>query len=287
MSKYTTEVRYVCEYYADKTESVGYDEVDSVIEAAIPHIFENFDIYDESYRPVLEKKILRHFYTREIGYETVGLWKLHLNNKLNEIMPYYNKLYESAALDFNPLNDVNYTVSHEGTARDSESGTDLKTLNTQKATTNTGTIGNTEGGTTAVSGSSQDTSSGQSVDKYSDTPQGGITGLIGDETTGQQYLTNARVINTSDSSSGSNSQTTTHGKTNTETLNTTETTNDTGTVSGTKARTLNSTDEYVNTISGKMGVTSYSKLLKEYRETLINIDLQIINELNDLFFILW
>lgn len=68
-----------------------------------------FPIFDESYRSVIETKILRHYYTREIGLETVGLWKLKLNTKLNEIMPYYNKLYKSELIEFNPLYDVELT----------------------------------------------------------------------------------------------------------------------------------------------------------------------------------
>ena len=71
----------------------------------------NFDypIFDEEYRPILEEKITRHFYFREIGFETVGRFLYHLETKMNEIMPYYNQLYESTRLEFNPL--INYQVT--------------------------------------------------------------------------------------------------------------------------------------------------------------------------------
>ena len=39
----------------------------------------------------------------------MGLWKLRLCNKLNEIMPYYNQLYKSQLIEFNPLYDVDLT----------------------------------------------------------------------------------------------------------------------------------------------------------------------------------
>ena len=55
-----------------------------------------------------------HYYTREIGFETVGLWKLKLQTKLNEIMPYYNKLYETELLKYNPLYDVDMTTTNVG-----------------------------------------------------------------------------------------------------------------------------------------------------------------------------
>ena len=96
MSNYTTEVRYICEAKAGLTESAGQNSVNEIIAASLSSIFNfNFPIFDEQYRSVLETKILKHYYTREIAFESVGLWQLKLDTKLNEIMPYYNQLYES------------------------------------------------------------------------------------------------------------------------------------------------------------------------------------------------
>ena len=113
MSKYTTEVRYICETAIGLEESAGYTNVNDILEQCWNKIF-NFDfpIFDENYRRTLCIKILKHFYTREIGEETVGLWKLRLDAKMNEIMPYYNKLYEAWAEDFNVLDDTNITRQH-------------------------------------------------------------------------------------------------------------------------------------------------------------------------------
>lgn len=113
MSLFTTEVRFICENYAGYSESQGYKKVNEIVHAAAPEIFDEFnandEFFDESYRPLLEEKILKHFYTREIGYETVGLWQFKLNQKMSEIMPYYNRLYRSELIDFNPLYTVNTT----------------------------------------------------------------------------------------------------------------------------------------------------------------------------------
>lgn len=110
MSKYTTEVRYLCEFEAGYKESQGYQSIDEIVTKAAPKIFDfDFPIFDADYRLPLEKKILKHFYTREISEETVGLWKLRLEDRLNLIMPYYNKLYESELLEFNPLYDADYS----------------------------------------------------------------------------------------------------------------------------------------------------------------------------------
>lgn len=87
-----------------------------MIKIAYPSIFSDYiPFFDESYKEVLYIKILRHYYTREIGLETVGLWKLKLNTKMAEIMPYYNQLYQSELLKFDPLKNTQYSVKSKRT----------------------------------------------------------------------------------------------------------------------------------------------------------------------------
>lgn len=170
MSKYTTQIRFICESYCGLDESVGYDSVNEIIDRAIPHVFSfSFPIYDESYRNVLCHKILKHYYTREISAETVGLWKLWLDARLNEIMPYYNQLYKSAMIEFNPMYDVDLTTQH--------------------TRTNEGTTGSSQSGS----------SNSGNMDAFSETPQGGL-----DNVENLSYLTTARKI-TNDASFNSNS----------------------------------------------------------------------------------
>ena len=54
---------------------------------------QDYPIFNESYRNILNKKILDHYYMDEIGYETAELFKHFLNARMNEIMSYYNELY--------------------------------------------------------------------------------------------------------------------------------------------------------------------------------------------------
>ena len=54
----------------------------------------DYPIFDESYRDTLNTKILNHYYMNEIGFETAPLFRFYLKEKMNEIMPYYNVLYE-------------------------------------------------------------------------------------------------------------------------------------------------------------------------------------------------
>ena len=69
---------------------------------------DTYPIFDNNYRNTLNNKILNHYYNNEIGFETPELFKFYLNNKLNEIMPYYNTLYENLKLyDNNLMSNVN------------------------------------------------------------------------------------------------------------------------------------------------------------------------------------
>jgi hypothetical protein len=51
-----------------------------------------------------ECQILNHFIMRRIGQETFTAFQLFLENKLNEILPYYNIMFDSLA-DYNLFND--------------------------------------------------------------------------------------------------------------------------------------------------------------------------------------
>lgn len=236
MSKYTTQVRFICETSANLTESVGFNDIEKVLDNSWNKIFSDFPIFDEKYRAELCKKILRHYYTREICCETVGRWKLFLSDKMKNIMPYYNQLYQSELLKIEPLVSVNRNVSHEG------KGSENKTTNRNGTnSSNTRTDGNTN-----------------TWSYYSDTPQGGIDGLESND-----YLTNATHNIGADSTNSTLS----------------------GTTSDSETGTGNRSESYVDKIVGYEG--NQSEMLLKFRETFINIDMMVIDELKDLFFTLW
>lgn len=315
MSKYTTQVRFICESVSGHTDSVGFDDVDSVIEGAIPHIFDfDFPIFDENYREVIETKILRHYYTREIGLETYGLWKLKLQTKLNEIMPYYNKLYQSELYTYNPLYDVDMTTTNVGQRTGERTDLNSGEISDSRSRANTieenGTTvderKNAFDGTresensesnvnTSESTGSRDT---QSRDMYSDTPQGSLTGVDTNA-----YLTNFRKILGDDStnevghSTGvtSGTQKITDGNTettqgsNVSSSKREETATDTGsqtTSSSTVGKSKN-TEDYVMHVFGKSAGANYAKMIKDFRDNLLNIDMDIIRDLADLFMLIW
>ena len=81
-----------------------------------------FPIWSEDHRGELEKKIIEHYYFRQIGFETVGRFKFKLNTRLREIMPRMNELYKTTLFKYNPIE--NYNMEEQGTDKrtaDSES----------------------------------------------------------------------------------------------------------------------------------------------------------------------
>lgn len=104
--------------------------------------------------------------------------------------------------------------------------------------------------TTENSGTSTGSASANAVKKFSNTPQGSVENL-------DSYLTEATVDNATETSDAETSATSS------------------GESSGTTRHTL--------TRKGNQGVNTYAHDMKELRETFLNIDRMIINELKDLF----
>ena len=285
MSKYTTEVRFICEQAAGLTESVGLADIDDVLENSYDKIFKvdkipMFEGETAEHRKELYKKILGHYYTREIGYEVVGLWKQKLNQRMMEIMPYYNQMYESELIEFDPMKNIDKTMTDAEVGARNTAGTTDNTRNVTLRHDRTTTRGNDTN--TNVINSNADT-----WVLFSDTPEGGITGISnassGSSVGNDAYLTNAthNIV-----TPAGQTNTNTYGNV-TETYNASgdkaDTTAEHGAISGSEGTSLQGEHH----VTGKEGVESYSKLLLQYRETMLNIDMLVIEALSDLFLNLW
>lgn len=107
------DLKTVMEGLTGKLRPVDEAGIPKLVQDARPLIFYEHDFYDPVKLPALETKILNHYLFREICDTPVSRWKFLFNRKLAEILPYYNDLYKSAELDYNPLWDVDYTVEEE------------------------------------------------------------------------------------------------------------------------------------------------------------------------------
>lgn len=256
MAQYTTQIRSWLKTLAGNPPT---ENVVQIVSQTKGKVFDsNWPIFDETYRPLLEQKILEHYYFREIGLETVGLFKVFLNRKMNEIMPYYNQMYESQLLKFNPFYDVDVNRTHnrkeDGTADTTETG-HVTTANTS-----------TESGTNSNTRSSNETRNEKL--RHSDTPQSGLA-----DVESGTYLTNADVNDESRNASVND-----EGRDSRNVSDSGNTNNN-----NQMTRVVNSTEDYVEHVTGKQGVRSYSALLMEFRDSFLNIDMEVIEELSELF----
>ena len=241
MSKYTTELRYICETKSGfPLESMDSHSPDEIITASRTAIFNfSYPIYEETHKPELEKKILKHYYTQEICAETYGLWHLWLNARMNEIMPMYNKLSRMEALTLQK-ELANVDIQHNTTREDGFTRTDSHTRTDNLTQTEQGSHGTT--------------------DKFSDTPQGTVSNV--DNGT---YLTEYRKI---DETNGN-------------------TTTNTGTQVNAGSLNHTGSEDVDGWEKGYRGSKTYAELLSDYSEKVLNIDMMIINDLKNLFFMLW
>lgn len=245
MSKYTTQLRNIVENYSYNDFTLNNNQR---IEKARPYIF-NFDypIWDANYKKELETKIIKHFYTKEIGCETLGLWQFYLEERLNLIMPYYNKIYATTIKDYDYLTNVKLT----------------ETLSNNKTDTKNSEFTGTNDNTNTENTTQSDTGENTSKNIKSDTPQANYDGL--------DYANELEDLTVN------NSNTTTVDKNNTGNVTSHTVNTDSNTT----------TENYTKENSGNTGSKSFTELLVEYRDSLINIDMMVINELKDLFMMIY
>lgn len=198
-------------------------ELRTILENGNSISLNDYPIFDENYRSILNTNIIDYYYFREIGFETVAQFNHYLNNKMNIIMPYYNKIYIATLKEINPLNNYNLTEKYEKKYEGSGNNT------------------------------TNDTSNSDSLNAFSDTPQGNVSN---NEITELNYLSEA-----------------TQNKANYKNLSTSNMKN-------------NAMENYIKNTSGTQGIPE-SEMIKKYVDSLLNVDKMIIDELSDLFMKVW
>lgn len=277
MSKYTTELRYLIESNFD----LGLDD---------------YPIFDESYRELLNQKIINHYYFREIGMETAELFKRYLNQTMREIMPYYNQLYKSELLEFNPFYNVDKTITADKNNNHVSDFIGNVTGKNQQITDSENNQINNSKQQTATSANSVGESVGNSTstDKNknvaSDTPQGflSINSIDNNTYATTAEMTKAESINNSKATSNNSENGITDQTTADETKATANSESNATTETDTANKTTsNDFENYVNHVVGKSEGETYSEMLIKFRETFLNIDMMIIDELKTCFMMIY
>lgn len=179
---------------------------------------DTYPVPEASYRDVLNKKIIRRFWDREIAHGTMDKFAMRIETVLLEEMPYYNELYLTTQMQFDPMMTMDLKTVATGEQTSSQQGTNLAT-NTEE-------------------------SHARSVNSM--TPQNQLSGN-GD-------YADSMADSNSDGRNTSNATTTGEG----------EVTNNT-----------------TSQTTGYQGIPS--ELLRRYRDTIINVDMMILNRLESLF----
>ena len=216
MAKYTFELRRLFDFYTRQTVEgwfKDYELSDYLTDDEIEVITDRGTWTKDK----LAKKIVDHYYMREIGFETPWLFQHYVKTTMNEIMERKLPLIYSASINYDPLVNVDYTETFERTIDNTVSGTDSSSGLTINSTTPQGQINKDE----ILQG------------KYASSTQSG-------ESTG----TNSSEGNTEEGST--------------------------------------------KRVKGNSGVSATAqRMIQQYRENIIAIDSDIINELDDLFMGLW
>ena len=169
----------------------------------------------------LAKKIVDHYFMREIGYETPALFQHFAKIKMQEVMEYELPVVYSNSLEYDPLESVLFDI------------TETRQIQGQ---------GTSE---------SSSTSNGSGLSVASDTPQ---TNINKQEILNGHY---ASQTNASESTTG---------------------------VNGTTDTSSQTTEQFTHHEQGNKGVLdSYQKMLVDYRKSLVAVDKEIIEQLNELF----
>ena len=108
MSKYTIELRKIIEYQG-RDEVEGYFKDYCINNYLQPHQVESILNANIWSKDRLAEKIVDHYYMREIGYETIGLFKHYARVYMREIMERYLPLIYSNSISYDPLVNVDYT----------------------------------------------------------------------------------------------------------------------------------------------------------------------------------
>lgn len=257
MSSYTMQLKTYIEMFSQYEEGLTTAEK---IEIGRKKLFDfNYPIFDEKYRSVFETNFIRNFYMREIGFETEGLFKFQLETWLKIHMPFFNKMYESELLSFDPL--VNSEMRNES-SRTTDRDSTVNSINNGNATKTTDK---------SIDGTQINDSFGRKIE--SDTPDNRLAITTADGSGVIEYASQIEE----DKNNSSNKTTNNISGTDTDITSS----------NGNTISDITETEAYLQTRTGKVGSITYSKMLMEYRDSLIRVEKQIFSEMQQLFMLVY
>jgi hypothetical protein len=219
----------------------------------------DYPIFDPSYKSIFETHFIRKFYMREIGFETEGLFKFNLETWMIINMPYFNKMFQSELIEFDPLINTKLDTTHNRKAD--------KTNTNNSTTDGNSTSNNTQN----ASGSSANNDFSRHLE--SDTPDKRLAITTQD---GKGVIEYATKIDENTDKNSKTSNTTSNVNSKDETS-----------VSSNSTGKLNEIEDFIETKIGKVGSQSYSSMMNEYRTSLLRVENKIFKEMQELFMLVY
>lgn len=281
----------------------------------------NFDLFDFPYefddpkfRAQIEQAVIDYYYNYEIGTETPDEFKRRFQAKWLSFIDYYNLLYNTTLLAYNPLinykmtealeqlatsnNTQNSTTDTTSNGTTTQEGTDVlkQSTSTDNTRTDNLTSQNDTTRTDNLKVTVANSSKGSGNEKTSDYPQQAIAG--GDYLEGEKTSTTSTNGTSITDNTGTQKNTGTTLNTGTQTNTGTGTTDSTTTsdniavsedsanTTGTLTAEGSTNTSYEKTIEGLTG-TSYQELIAKERQNLIRLIPMIISELKPLFILVY
>lgn len=251
-----------------------YTSVTDFTEDATKLLFESYPIFDEMHREELNRKIVDHYLFDEIALTPYSKWQFMLNRKLREIMPYYNKLYLSELGIEDIYNDLDVEETLDRTV-----GTDTET-NSSRENTNVTLRNESEDHTKNIN---TDTSQNEdlSANSQSETNRSDVPF---NRNKNDEYPTESEKSN--ETSLGQNTYSGNQKEDEVRSNNRDVEVNDNLQGSSSSLMDSNTLEVYTKKMKGKNSKISKAEVLKQYRDTLLNVDMLIVEELADMFMFL-
>lgn len=141
MAKYTMELRKVCDIFTRPTVESWFTDYE-LSDYLLPNQVQTITEANIWSKEKLAKKIVDHYFMREIGLETPALFRHYAMIKMREIMEKWLPYIYTNSIEYNPLESVNFTITEErnidGTANSSNDGTSNSKSNSTASGLNIG-----------------------------------------------------------------------------------------------------------------------------------------------------
>ena len=145
----------------------------------------------------LARKIVDHYYMREIGQETIGLFKHYAKVTMQELMEEYLPLIYSSAIKYDPLVNVDFTETFERTANNTgnanSSGLGVASDTPQGRISKTGILAGDYASSTSAS-ENETSSTSDSAEEYTKHVKGNSGVSATAQKMVEQYRANIRAI---------------------------------------------------------------------------------------------